>query len=105
MPQGYIVGKEKVDRKSEVYYKNALDKELKAFIQAFFSAVYKSYDTIQINNAYEMKTLPQTVSSVRKVVEAFKGKFLSQFLLKSDKIVSKWLDLTDKSVKKAFTRL
>lgn len=101
MPQGYIVGKEKVDRKSEVYYKNALDKELKAFIQAFFSAVYKSYDTIQTNNAYEMKTLPQTVSSVRKVVEAFKGKFLSQFLLKSDKIVSKWLDLTDKSVKKS----
>ena len=48
-----------------------------------------------------MKTLPQTVSSVRKVVEAFKGKFLSQFLLKSDKIVSKWLDLTDKSVKKS----
>lgn len=101
MPQGYIVGKEKVDRKSEVYYKNALDKELKAFIQAFFSAVYKSYDTIQTNNAYEMKTLPQTVSSVRKVVEAFKGKFLNQFLLKSDKIVSKWLDLTDKSVKKS----
>ena len=101
MPKGYIVGKEKVDRKSEVYYKNALDKELKAFIQAFFSAVYKSYDTIQTNNAYEMKTLPQTVSSVRKVVEAFKGKFLSQFLLKSDKIVSKWLDLTDKSVKKS----
>lgn len=101
MPQGYIVGKEKVDRKSEVYYKNALDKELKAFIQAFFSAVYKSYDTIQTSNAYEMKTLPQTVSSVRKVVEAFKGKFLSQFLLKSDKIVSKWLDLTDKSVKKS----
>lgn len=101
MPQGYIVGKEKVDRKSEVYYKNALDKELKAFIQAFFSAVYKSYDTIQTNNAYEMKNLPQTVSSVRKVVEAFKGKFLSQFLLKSDKIVSKWLDLTDKSVKKS----
>lgn len=101
MPKGYIVGKEKVDRKSEVYYKNALDKELKAFIQAFFSAVYKSYDTIQTSNAYEMKTLPQTVSSVRKVVEAFKGKFLSQFLLKSDKIVSKWLDLTDKSVKKS----
>ena len=101
MSKGYIVGKEKVDRKSEVYYKNALDKELKAFIQAFFSAVYKSYDTIQTNNAYEMKTLPQTVSSVRKVVEAFKGKFLSQFLLKSDKIVSKWLDLTDKSVKKS----
>ena len=100
MPKGYIVAKEKIDRKSEVYYKNALQKELTAFIEAFTSAIYKVYDTIKISNSYEVKALPNSVSSVRKVIELFKGKFLSQFLAKSDRIIFKWLDMTDKSVKK-----
>lgn len=101
MPKGYIVGKEKYDRRSEVFYKNALDAELKAFTEAFFTAIYGVYDTMRVSNAYDVKTMPHTISSVRRVIDMFKGKFLSQFLLKSDKIVNKWLDLTDKSVKKA----
>ena len=101
MPKGYIVGKERYDRRSEVFYKNALDAELKAFTEAFFTAIYGVYDTMRVSNAYDVKTMPHTISSVRRVIDMFKGKFLSQFLLKSDKIVNKWLDLTDKSVKKA----
>lgn len=100
MAKGYIIGKEKYDRRSEVYYKNALGNEIKAFTKAFFLAIEKTYPVLRVNNAYEMKTLPQTVGSVRKVIERFKGKFLNHFLLKSDKIVSKWLDLTNKAVKR-----
>ena len=101
MRRGYIVAKDRVDRRAEVYYKNALQKELTAFIEAFTSNIYKVYDTIRTNNAYSVGSLPHSVSSVRKVIEMFKGRFLSQFLAKTDKIVNRWLDLTDKSVKKA----
>lgn len=101
MPKGYIVGKDKYDRRSEVYYINALDREEKAFVKALFSALYKVYDTIYTSNAYEVKSMPRSIKSVTRVLDLFKGKFLRQFLLKSDKIVSRWLKLTDNTVKKS----
>lgn len=101
--RGRIVGDAIAKAKhADVYYREALDKELDKFITSLEKDLKRVYSVIRVENA-EAKRKP-SIASVRIVLNAYKNAKLKILLSNSRRIIEKWLKLarnaTDKSIKK-----
>ncbi|MCH5201904.1 MAG: minor capsid protein [Oscillospiraceae bacterium] len=101
--KGYYVGDTIAKAKhADVYYREALDKELDRFISSLQKELKSVYSVIKVENA-ATKRKP-SIASVRIVLNAYKNAKLKILLKNSRKIIEKWLKLatnaTDKSIKK-----
>lgn len=96
------VNKNKV---AETYYRKAIDKEERRFLDRLFSELSKVYATVGVSNSssdYEPeKQRKPSVASVVFIINLFKGKMLSVFSANAEKIVKKYLNKATKEARKS----
>lgn len=107
--RGYYLGEPiSKNKHSDVYYRNALDKELDKFIVSMLQEINRVYAVLPITKAdYVIKSQNEkpTPAKVRKVIENYK-KAKSAILFKNcQKIINKWLKLATKSAQKSIQKM
>lgn len=106
--QGVLVGGDiSKNTAADYFYREAMDKESKRFIEALYRDTEKVYSTIKVENA--SKPRKPSTASVRFILNKYKGEKLKIFLKNSEKIIKKWLRMarqsSDKNIKKLLSEM
>lgn len=106
--RGYTVGGEVIKNKhADVYYRNAIDKEMAKFLTACFDELGAVYSTLPVFNAPDSPKPKPSPAQVRAVLRKFKGRNFDILLKNSKRIIQKWLKILksagNDSVKKVLT--
>lgn len=100
---GYLVGGSIVKNKSaDVYYRNALNKELDKFILSFLKDLRKVYTPLGGNKSYNAKKSPK---EVQDKINEYKNFKLTILIKNSYKIVNKWQNKAKISVNRSIKEM
>lgn len=95
------------NKAAETYYRQAIDKETRRFLDRLFFELSRVYTTVSVENAADYnspKKRKPSVSSVVFIVNLFKGKMLSVFSANAEKIVKKYLSKATKEAKRSIRK-
>ena len=96
------------NKAAETYYRQAIDKETRRFLDRLFFELSRVYTTVSVENAAEDYNSPKkrkpSVASVVFIVNLFKGKMLSVFSANVEKIVKKYLSKATKEAKRSLQK-
>lgn len=96
------------NKAAETYYRKAIDKETRRFLDRLFFELSRVYTSVSVENASEDYKSPKkrkpSVASVVFIVNLFKGKMLSVFSSNAEKIVRKYLSKATKEAKRSIQK-
>lgn len=95
------------NKAAETYYRQAIDKETRRFLDRLFFELSRVYTTVSVENAADYnspKKRKPSVASVVFIVNLFKGKMLSVFSANAEKIVKKYLSKATKEAKRSIRK-
>lgn len=104
---GFVVMPRIIKNKTaEVYYRNAIDKLTDQMITALVGALERAYTSVAVMNATPEppKIKGHSVKDMEKLLNYYKVKHTPIFLKESEKIIRKWLERGDKSIRTSITR-
>lgn len=104
---GFVVMPQIIKNKAaEVYYRNAIDKLTDQMITAIVTGLERAYTSVAVMNtvANPPKIKGHSVKDMEKLLNYYKVKHTPIFLKESEKIIRKWLERGDKSIRTSITR-